>query len=674
MNHSHRSNYSQGNPRTDYSQLGFKAGVEIHQRIDSKKLFCECYANPSETTSESSSELTGEPAGRPAGEPASWSVRGLAGESVGGFVGGFAGCFEEGTRGLEQLECVRVTRFLRPVVGELGVVDPAAVFEAGKKNKFVYLAPRESSCLVELDEEPPHSLNEQALSTALRVVKALNASPVDEIHVMRKTVVDGSAVSGFQRSALVGVNGFIETTRGRVGIQTICLEEESAGIVEQRLGETVFRLDRLGIPLVEIATDASLQDGEHAREVAEAIGLVLRNAGGMQRGIGSIRQDLNVSIAQGARVEIKGVQELKNIPKIIENEVARQLSLVELCKLLSRKPAPVESELVDVTRLLEKTGNKMLNQTISRGGVVFAIRLEGLNSLLKRELAFGKTLGSELADYARAASGLRGLIHSDEDPAKYGLSREYALLSQATRCTASDAWAIAAGEKSAVETALRAVAFRARVLRERVPEETRRAVGEASVFMRPLPGAARLYPETDVMPVRVDKKFFESLEIISVADERKRLLELGLNFELAERMLASPQKQLFEKLVVNAREGRKHASFIAFTLLETLVALKREGFNVRALDERVLKKVFDAFASGEIVRAAVPELLKRLCLNPEASVEKVIFESGLRRVSGRELEVLAAEFKGKRNAFELVMREHRLQVDAEELKKVLEKK
>lgn len=177
----------------NYSSLGFKAGVEIHQRIDSKKLFCECYANPSEAEEK-----------------------------------------------IDERECLRVTRFLRPVVGELGVVDPAAAFEAGKKNKFVYLAPRDSSCLVELDDEPPHALNEQALDVALGVVKALNATPLDEVHVMRKTVVDGSAVSGFQRTALVGVNGFIETTRGRVGIQTISLEEESSG----NRGTTSWR-DRL---------------------------------------------------------------------------------------------------------------------------------------------------------------------------------------------------------------------------------------------------------------------------------------------------------------------------------------------------------------------------------------------------------------------------------------------
>ncbi len=622
----------------DYSRFGFKAGIEIHQRIDSKKLFCGCYANPSET----------------------------------------AGEHEEWMNELNERECVRVTRFLRPVVGELGAVDPAAAFEAGKKTRFVYLAPRDSSCLVELDEEPPHSLNAQALAVALTVTKALNATPVDEIHVMRKTIVDGSAVSGFQRTALVGVNGFIETTRGQVGVQTISLEEESAGIVEQREGEVVYRLDRQGIPLVEIATDASLQDGEHARETAETIGLVLRNTGGMQRGIGSIRQDLNVSIAQGARVEIKGVQELKNIPKIIENEVRRQLSLLELCKQLSRKPAfagkNAEKKIVDVTRVFAKTENKFLKQTISRGGVVLAVRLDGLHGLLERELFPGKTLGSELADYARAASGTRGLIHSDEDPAKYALSREYALVSQATACTAGDAWALVAGEKRVAVTALNAVLSRARLLRERVPEETRRAEGEASVFMRPLPGAARMYPETDVVPTRVDKKLFSEIKTVSLADERKRLLKLGLNFELANRMLASPQKQLFEKLVAGTRAGEKNARFIAFTLLETLVALKRGGCGTRALDENVLKSVFDAFASGEITRAAVPELLKALCFAPSESVEKVIAEKNLRRVSGRALEALAAGFRGKPNAFELVMREHRLRVDAEELKKILEEK
>jgi Glu-tRNA(Gln) amidotransferase subunit E-like FAD-binding protein len=177
-----------------------------------------------------------------------------------------------------------------------------------------------------MDEEPPHEVNIHALKIALEVAMLFKAKVFDEIHFMRKTVVDGSNVSGFQRTALVAVDGYINTSKGIVRIDTICLEEEAAKKLEDGENFVKYRLDRLGVPLVEIATDASIQDPEHAKEVASIIGMVLRSTGKVKRGIGTIRQDVNVSISGHPRVEIKGFQELRYMPKVIENEVIRQKS------------------------------------------------------------------------------------------------------------------------------------------------------------------------------------------------------------------------------------------------------------------------------------------------------------------------------------------------------------
>jgi len=249
-----------------------KIGLEVHQRLDTReKLFCSC-------------------------------------PTRGGFV--------------KTCELVRV---LNPSVGETGEFDKAALFEKKKGRASVYNVFEDSSCLVECDEEPPKKLNDEALEIAVLICRLLNAEVVDEIHVMRKTVIDGSAVSGFQRTAIVGLNGKVETSEGSVLIPTVCLEEESAGIKGDR-----FNIDRLGIPLVEIATDSeSIKTPVQAMETALKIGELLRSTERVQRGIGTIRQDLNVSISGGARVEIKGVQELKLIPKIIEKEVERQERLLK---------------------------------------------------------------------------------------------------------------------------------------------------------------------------------------------------------------------------------------------------------------------------------------------------------------------------------------------------------
>ena len=261
---------------TDYEKIGFKCGIEIHNRIATKhKLFCSCFPRFS----------------------------------------------------VEKPEFV-LRRKLRAVAGELGAKDTAAVFEYLRDRTFFYECYPKESCLVEADEEPPHAVNMEALIVALQVAKMLKADIPDEIHFMRKTVIDGSNTGGFQRTAIVGMNGTLETSKGTVRITNISLEEESAGIVEQRDGEITYRLDRLGIPLIEIGTATDIKDPEHAKEVAEKLGMIVRSTGKSQRGIGTIRQDINVSIKGGARVEIKGVQELDLIPKIIDNEIMRQIGLI----------------------------------------------------------------------------------------------------------------------------------------------------------------------------------------------------------------------------------------------------------------------------------------------------------------------------------------------------------
>ncbi len=231
---------------------------------------------------------------------------------------------------------LRVTRRLRAVSGESGLKDRAALFEEKTGREFVYLFYPDSCCLVELDEEPIHEIDPESLECAVKVARLLHCDIPDRLYVMRKIVVDGSNTSGFQRTVLVGLNGWIEVDRKRVGIKSVCLEEESAGIVEKSKKRTVFRLDRLGIPLVEISTEPVITDAEFAMKVAEKLCMIVRSTGLAHRGLGSVRQDLNVSVEGGARVEIKGVQELEMIPKIIEAEVERQARLISSGK----KPEP----------------------------------------------------------------------------------------------------------------------------------------------------------------------------------------------------------------------------------------------------------------------------------------------------------------------------------------------
>jgi len=259
----------------DYKEIGFKSGLEIHQQLDTHKLFCNC---PSILRSD---------------EPD-----------------------------------FTVKRKLHAIAGESGEVDIAAKYQAAMDKEFIYQGYNDTTCLVELDEEPPHELNPEALKIALQIAILLNAKIVPIAQIMRKTVIDGSNTSGFQRTVMIARDGYVETSKGRVGIESIYLEEDSARAVSREKGKVIWRLDRLGIPLVEIATAPDIKTPEQAKEVALHIGSILRSCK-VRRGIGTIRQDVNLSIKGGERVEIKGMQDMKIFLKVLENEIKRQQRLVK---------------------------------------------------------------------------------------------------------------------------------------------------------------------------------------------------------------------------------------------------------------------------------------------------------------------------------------------------------
>jgi len=267
----------------------------------------------------------------------------------------------------------KILRNLRPTQSELGKIDRAAFEEARRKLNFIYDAYAHETCLVEADEEPPHPLNREALEVSLIIATLLNMHVVDEFHTMRKQVIDGSNTGGFQRTGLVATEGVLETKYGNVQIDVLCLEEDAARRIGQEKGKVNFRLDRLGIPLVEITTAPSITHPEQVKEVAYHIGQVLRSTK-VKRGIGTIRQDLNISIREGARVELKGVQDLDLMSTMVENEVTRQINLLKIKDELNNRNASVDDELYDIAPLLKETKSKI----IAKAESVFAIKLNGL--------------------------------------------------------------------------------------------------------------------------------------------------------------------------------------------------------------------------------------------------------------------------------------------------------
>ena len=406
---------------TDYKELGFKCGLEIHQQIEGKKLFCNC---------PTSNLRTGKPD-------------------------------------------IVVERKLRAVAGETGKVDIAAQHEMAKGKRFIYEGDSKDVCLVEIDEEPPRPINKETIQVALQVAKMLNMKLVDEIQIMRKTVVDGSNVTGFQRTSLVGYNGYIETSQGNVEIESLCLEEEACQKIEANEEFTKYRLDRLGIPLLEIATAPGIKSPEHAKEAAEKIGMIIRSTGKCKRGIVTIRQDVNVSIKGGVRVEIKGFQDLKTIPNVIENEVKRQ-----------------QDEI--------KKGTKL-------------------------------------------------------------------------------------------------------------QKEVRKAEPDGSTtFLRPMPGSARMYPETDVLPFKVDAKDIKTSELIE--DKAKRYEEIGLNKDFAKLMSKSDKAEMFDRFVKEFDKVKP--AFIADTLISSIRDIRRKyEADVDKITEKEFEEIFKALNENIISKNVVMDIL-----------------------------------------------------------------
>ena len=623
----------------DYDKMGLKAGLEIHQQLDTRtKLFCKCPTTLRDNK-----------------------------DSAYSFI-----------------------RYLRASKSEMGEVDKAAREEESYSRTFLYKA-YDSTCLVENDEEPPGELNPEAIDIALEIALMLNMKVVDEIHTMRKIVIDGSNTCGFQRTALVATDGRLTTEEGGVRIDSLCLEEDAAQKIETTgTGNmVVYSLDRLGIPLVEISTAPDIRTPEQARKVAEQIGMILRSTGKVKRGLGTIRQDINISIEGGARVEIKGVQNLRLISEIVKNEILRQRKLIELKEELNNRGARVEHCIEDLSFIFKDTDSKVINRA---GGKVFGACLRGFAGILGTELQPGRRFGTELADFAAKYGTGTGLIHTDELPA-YGIGEaEIARMRSVFNASESDCVVIVAvAERSEGEKALRAVLNRAEAAMRGIPEETRRALPNgSSAYMRPLPGAARMYPETDVPPVEIDVQRLKAIgsRLPETFEHRvtRYKQQFGLNNELATKVSRSSNFNLFELIV--ERYGGKGVSptLVARTLTDTMVELMREGVELENLTEQHFIDIFRLLAEHAFAKEAIPDIMRFIASKPELSVERAIEEIGL-GVSIRDVErfiedtvALKRDFileKGERAVGPLmgiVMAKYRGKVDGKEINRLLKTK
>ena len=554
----------------DSHKIGLIAGLEVHQQLDSGKLFCRCPSNLREDSPE-----------------------------------------------------IIIKRKLRPTASELGEFDKAALEQFRKGLSYKYEGYHGSTCEIELDEEPIQEMDRKALEAVLEVGLMLETKLLNEAIVMRKTVIDGSNTSGFQRTALIGAGGKINIGEKIVGIQGLVLEEDAARTIARTEKEIVYRLDRLGIPLIEISTNPEINSPIEAKLAAKAIGELLRRTGKIRRGLGTIRQDLNISIREGSRIEIKGVQELEMIDVFVQREAERQLNLLEIKKELEKRNIS-EKELNSKAIELPSFSNPA---NFLKAKKIFGIKLSGFNRLIGKELQPNRRLGTEIADYVRVQANLKGIIHSDESMEKYQISKqEIEGIRKKLSLQENDAFVLIAHEdaKKAKQILEEIVLTRARACLKGVPEETRNALLEGgSEYSRPLPGEARMYPETDISSVKISKELLNEIRknLPLSADERKALyLKHGLPEQLAEKMKLSNFARFFEALL---KKGF-NATNSAVLLLEGLVQLKREGIDIEQFSEKQLEQIIQAAEKNKITKQIQLDVLREWGKKPNKSFNEII--------------------------------------------------
>lgn len=542
---------------------------------------------------------------------------------------------------------------------------------------------------MELDEEPPHHLSDEAIDIGTTITLMLNAHPVDEVHVMRKIVIDGSNTTGFQRSCIIALGGELKVDHQHIQLQTICLEEDAARKINETSSITTYRLDRLCIPLIEVTTAPVIYSPDDAQKVALAIGRILRATNRVKRGLGTIRQDLNISIRDGAITEIKGVQQLNLISTVVKYEIQRQLALLEIRDELQSRGVHIEDiseNLHNITSIFNKTRSQLIQQSIKQGAQVYAIVLPNFNDLLGYELAPGLRFGTELSDYAKFWGRVGGIFHSDEMPA-YGITNEeVSQIKLNLNIQDSDAFVFVAADANSAKDALLAVIARAQQAIQGIPAETRGATLDGTThYSRPRPGAARMYPETDVPPVPIT---FQRLERIretlpeSPETHLARLqAEYNLNTKLASQLQNSKYNFLFERI---ARETSIPPTFIAATLTETLRSLRRDDIDVDSLSMSSLFTLFSVVDANLVAKEAIPQVLQWMVehrqLDPHIAIESL----GLKLIPLEQLEdVVDAVLNENQNLIMtrqqsaigplmgVLMKQYRGQIDAQALSQLL---
>ncbi len=549
----------------DYAEVGFRSGLEIHQQLlTGKKLFCRC------------------PAGR------------------------YSDKYD-----------AEILRHMRPTLSELGEYDGTALMEFKTRKEIIYRINRETVCTYEMDDTPPFMIDEPALDHALGIAMLYSLNLVDELHIARKQYLDGSIPTGFQRTTIVGVNGWIPYKDRRVQIVQLGLEEDACREVSDVGHRRTYLTDRLGMPLIETVTGPDMRTPQEVAEVAQICRRLVRSTGNVRTGMGAAREDVNVSVRGGTRVEIKGVPRIPRIPLLTYHEAMRQWNLLRLREELRGRgitPETFKAETEDVTRLLQKTSYLPIRDALDAGLVASCVVLRGFRDLLNWQTQTNTRFSREISDRVRVVACLTKLpnvVHSDSSSETIS-SSEWLAVRKAVKAGKDDTLVIVWGGPEDVKTGAQEIVIRAREAAIGIPSETRQALRDGTNgFERILPGPDRMYPDTDLPPKTVTEERLEQIRRalpVPIWTREAWYRELGLPADVVEPLAASRLAGLFELLV---KEWKISPVAAAVALVQFRKRLRKNGLDVKRLDEATLRPIFALFRDRKTSREGVLALMEK---------------------------------------------------------------
>jgi glutamyl-tRNA(Gln) amidotransferase subunit E len=583
----------------DYRTIGFKSGLEVHQQLlTEKKLFCRC------------------PAGK----------------------------YSEDFH-------AEILRHMRPTLSERGEYDGTDLIEFKTKKEIIYRINRATVCTYEMDDTPPFLMNDQALDIAIEIGLLMDSNIVDELHIARKQYLDGSIPTGFQRTAIVCTNGKIPYKDREINIIQMSIEEDSCREISDFGHRRVYNTDRLGMPLIETVTAPEMHTPDEVADVNQIIRKLTRSTGHVRTGVGAGREDVNVSVTGGTRIEIKGVSSIKAIPLLTYNEAMRQWNLLKLRDELHNRGITedtFEAKTDDVTKILRKTYYEPVSNAIAQGKIVKCITLRGFKGLLSWKTQTDTFFAKEISDRVRVIaciSQLPNIVHSDSAENTLSTNEGQKIRKFVGADDEKDTLVLVWGDPADAETAAKEIIIRAKEATIGIPSETRQALRDGTNgFERILPGPDRMYPDTDLPPIQITDERIHNLRI-NLPEKywmrENRYKEIGLTDDLIQPLSISKFAKLFDYASENLKIDPK---LVANVLIQFIKRLQKNNYDVSLLTVDNLKPLFEAFKDGKMVKDSFYYVMRNIIENngeitdntiPSPATEqdiKVAFKHGLEQI------------------------------------------